>query len=131
MTKQFETKATLSSRRSPGISRAIGGCMGAAYDARKDHVTGLTRVAAFEFALARYTAVRLRSNTFCPAIIATSMAEGAVRGNKGPSAQLKAIYPTGPFGQAEKVAAVTLWLSSPEASFVTGHAQPVDGGRLI
>ena len=47
------------------------------------------------------------------------------------SAQLKARHPMGRFGQPEEVAAVALWLCSAGASYVTGHAHPVDGGRLI
>ena len=37
----------------------------------------------------------------------------------------------GRFGQPEEVAAATLWLCSAGASFVTGHAHLIDGGRLI
>ena len=131
MTKQFEAKVALVSGRNPGISRAIGDCIAAAYDASKDGVIDLTRVAAFKYAAAKYTAARLRSNTVHPAIIETPMAEAAVRANEGPSAQLKTMHPIGPLGQAEEEATVSLWLSSPGASFVTGHAPAVDGGRLI
>ncbi len=34
-------------------------------------------------------------------------------------------------GKPEEVAAATLWLCSDDASFVTGHAQAVDGGFVI
>jgi NAD(P)-dependent dehydrogenase (short-subunit alcohol dehydrogenase family) len=34
------------------------------------------------------------------------------------------------FGQPEEVAAGVLYLLSDDASYVTGHALPVDGGRL-
>jgi hypothetical protein len=34
-------------------------------------------------------------------------------------------------GQPEEEATVLPWPGSPGASLVTGHAQPVDGGRLI
>jgi NAD(P)-dependent dehydrogenase (short-subunit alcohol dehydrogenase family) len=33
-------------------------------------------------------------------------------------------------GQPEEVAEVILWLCSPQASFITGHATPVDGGAF-
>ena len=103
MTKQFETKVVLLSGRNPGISRAFGDCIGAAYDASKHGVIGPVRAAAFKYAAAKYTTARLRINADHPAIIETAMEEDTV----------------------------SLWLGSPGTSFVTGHAHPVDGGRLI
>jgi NAD(P)-dependent dehydrogenase (short-subunit alcohol dehydrogenase family) len=131
MTKQFEAKVALVSGRNPGFSRAIGDCIAAAYDASKDGVIGLARVAAIKYAAAKYTATGLRSNAVRPAIIETPMAEDSVHGNQGLSAQLMAIHPIAPFGQAEEVTAVTLRLSSAGAAFVTGHAAAVNGSRLI
>jgi NAD(P)-dependent dehydrogenase (short-subunit alcohol dehydrogenase family) len=131
MTKQFEAKVALVSARNPGFSPATGDCIGAAYDASKDGVIGLARVAAFKYAAAKYTAAGLLSNAVRPANIETPMAEDAVHGNQGLSAQLMAMHPTGPFGQDEKVAAVTLLPRSPGTAFVTGHAAAVNGSPLI
>jgi NAD(P)-dependent dehydrogenase (short-subunit alcohol dehydrogenase family) len=39
-------------------------------------------------------------------------------------------HPIGRIGAAEEVAAVVVWLSSPEASFITGTDIAVDGGYL-
>jgi NAD(P)-dependent dehydrogenase (short-subunit alcohol dehydrogenase family) len=36
--------------------------------------------------------------------------------------------PTGRLGRPEEIAAAVLWLCSPGASFVIGHALAVDGG---
>jgi NAD(P)-dependent dehydrogenase (short-subunit alcohol dehydrogenase family) len=41
-----------------------------------------------------------------------------------------AVHPIGRFGSPEEVTGAVLWLCSDSASFVTGHALPVDGGFL-
>jgi NAD(P)-dependent dehydrogenase (short-subunit alcohol dehydrogenase family) len=47
------------------------------------------------------------------------------------TAQVTAMHPMGRVGRPEEVASTVLWLCSEDASFVTGHAHPVDGGFLI
>ena len=108
------------------VAGLIGGRIGAAYYASKHGVIGLTKAAAIE-----YASQGLRINAVCPAIIETPMVEKDILLNEARSEQAKAMHPMGRFGQPEEVAAVTLWLCSEGASFVTGHAHPVDGGRLI
>jgi NAD(P)-dependent dehydrogenase (short-subunit alcohol dehydrogenase family) len=39
-------------------------------------------------------------------------------------------YPIGRFGTAEEIAEAVVWLCSDAASFITGHALPLDGGFL-
>jgi hypothetical protein len=38
--------------------------------------------------------------------------------------------PIGRFGEPEEIAAAVVWLCSPAASFMVGHAMAVDGGLL-
>jgi hypothetical protein len=38
--------------------------------------------------------------------------------------------PIGRFGEPEEIAAAVIWLCSPAASFMLGHAMTVDGGLL-
>jgi NAD(P)-dependent dehydrogenase (short-subunit alcohol dehydrogenase family) len=92
------------------------------YSASKAAVVGLTKSAALEFALKG-----VRINAICPAIIETDMTE-QIRGDEQTRAYLLSRHPVGRFGQSEEVAASVLYLCSPEASFITGVALPLDGG---
>ena len=92
------------------------------YSASKAAVVGLTKSAALEFA-----PKGVRINAICPAIIETDMTE-QIRGDEQSRAYLLSRHPVGRFGQSEEVAASVLYLCSPEASFITGIALPLDGG---
>ncbi len=102
-----------------------GGRTGIAYYASKHGVVGMTKAAAYE-----YAREGLRINAVCPAVIETPMIEGELYDEER-LAKLKAIHPVGRFGQPEEVASAVLWLCSDGASFMTGHALPVDGGLMI
>jgi NAD(P)-dependent dehydrogenase (short-subunit alcohol dehydrogenase family) len=108
------------------VAGLIGGRMGVAYYASKHGVVGATKAAALEYATRG-----LRINAVCPAVIETPMVARAFSANEEVTERYKAMHPVGRFGQPEEVASATLWLCSEGASFVTGHALPVDGGRLI
>lgn len=100
-----------------------------AYSATKGAVVLMTRSLA-----AGHVAKGIRANTVCPGPIETPMlrdsfAQGgeaaAVREN-----HTRARNPMGRFGTPAEVAAAVLFLLSDEASYLTGVALPVDGGRL-
>ena len=102
-----------------------GGRVGAAYYASKHGVIGLTKAAAIE-----YAAQGVRINAVCPAVIKTAMTDPIFH-DKDMTAMATAMHPMGRVGRPEEVASTVLWLCSEDASFVTGHAHPVDGGFLI
>jgi NAD(P)-dependent dehydrogenase (short-subunit alcohol dehydrogenase family) len=95
------------------------------YSASKAAVVGLTKSAALEFA-----PKGVRINAICPAIIETDMTE-QIRGDEQSRAYLLSRHPVGRFGQSEEVAGAVLYLCSPEASFITGVALPLDGGFAV
>jgi len=94
-----------------------------AYTASKHGVSGLTKVAALEFAKSG-----IRVNAVCPGVIRTPMIERFTGGDPQVEAQFTAGEPIGRLGEPEEIATAVVWLCSDEASFVTGSAIPVDGG---
>ncbi len=98
----------------------------AAYTAAKHGVIGLTKTAAIEVA-----SRGIRVNAVCPGATMTPMMEEALaRRQVDPAEHAALLNLFGRFAQPEEIAAATLWLCSPAASFVTGHALSVDGGYL-
>jgi NAD(P)-dependent dehydrogenase (short-subunit alcohol dehydrogenase family) len=101
----------------------------AAYSAAKAGAVGLTRALAIELA-----ADGVRVNAVCPGTLTTPMTEehlSDVADRDAGLAGLIAKHPLGRLGTAEEVARVAVFLGSDEASFVTGVAVPVDGGRHV
>jgi NAD(P)-dependent dehydrogenase (short-subunit alcohol dehydrogenase family) len=94
-----------------------------AYVASKHGIIGLTKTAALECAK-----LGIRVNAVCPGAIKTAMIDRITGNAKEVEEQFAAMEPIGRLGQPEEVANAVLWLCSDEASFVTGHAMPVDGG---
>src|SRR5690606_24951950 len=94
------------------------------YSASKHAVLGLTRSAAVG-----YGKQGVRINAVCPGVIDTDMFRRAVAGDPRKAASAVAIHPVGRIGMVEEVAAAVLYLCSEAASFTTGVALPVDGGK--
>jgi NAD(P)-dependent dehydrogenase (short-subunit alcohol dehydrogenase family) len=109
---------------------SIGGLTGtaglAAYIASKHGVIGLTRSAALE-----YVTRGIRVNAVCPGMINTPMAQMLTGGDAKVLAEMVKDAPIGRFGEPEEIAAAVLWLCSPGASYVVGHALLVDGGYTV
>ena len=98
----------------------------AAYIACKHAVIGLTRTAALD-----YAAKGIRINAVCPGVILTPMAEDLIRRNPDLEEKFVRDIPAGRLGRPEGIADAVIWLCSPGASFMAGHALLVDGGFTI
>jgi NAD(P)-dependent dehydrogenase (short-subunit alcohol dehydrogenase family) len=94
-----------------------------AYSAAKHGVIGLVKSCAPAFA-----ARGARINAICPGAVATPMIGGADAGIV-PPAKLGRV-PLRGMGSAQHVAELALWLASPAAGYVNGHAHIVDAGLL-
>jgi NAD(P)-dependent dehydrogenase (short-subunit alcohol dehydrogenase family) len=109
---------------------SLGGIVGlpgrAAYHAGKHGVLGLTKSAALE-----YASRGIRINAVCPGIIDTPMVSGMLVSQAEAMKELMKEVPIRRLGRAEEVASAVLWLCSPGASFVIGHALVVDGGYTV
>jgi NAD(P)-dependent dehydrogenase (short-subunit alcohol dehydrogenase family) len=52
-------------------------------------------------------------------------------GNEEAYAEMEKNFPIGRAGRPEEIASAVLWLCSPGASYVVGHALTVDGGMTV
>jgi NAD(P)-dependent dehydrogenase (short-subunit alcohol dehydrogenase family) len=111
------------------IAGLIGSPQIAVYSASKHAVIGLTRSASWEC-----TGTAVRVNCVCPGMIDSRMLsaiiEGRTTGN-APMPQEKIVerIPARRLGHASEVASIVAFLASDEASYVSGSAYTVDGGR--
>lgn len=96
-----------------------------AYVASKHAVVGLTKTAALE-----YAKQNIRINAVCPVFTRTALVENMFSIDASLEDKLQKTNPLQRFSTIEEVAHAILWLASPEASFITGQAMPVDGGML-
>ncbi|MFC6067733.1 SDR family NAD(P)-dependent oxidoreductase [Streptomyces ochraceiscleroticus] len=104
-----------------------------AYAASKHAVLGLTRVAALELAPRN-----IRVNAVCPGAVDTPMTNPAaldpaadpVASQQAVDALYRKLVPMGRAGRPEEVAALALFLSCADSSYITGQPFVVDGGWL-
>lgn len=96
------------------------------YIASKHGVVGLTRTAALE-----YIKHGIRVNAVNPGLIDTQIARDVVSGDEQAYAEIAKHVPIARAGKPEEIASAVLWLCSPGASYVVGHALTVDGGMTV
>ena len=96
------------------------------YIASKHGVVGLTRTAALE-----YIQHGIRVNAVNPGLIDTQIARDVVAGNEEAYNEIAKHVPIRRAGRPEEIASAVLWLCSPGASYVVGHALTVDGGMTV
>ncbi len=102
---------------------AVPGNIG--YCASKWAVVGMTKTAAVE-----YVRYGVRVHAVCPVFTDTPMVHHSIMtGEDGGERLIKAI-PMRRLAEVREVVAAILFLCSDGASFMTGHALPVDGGML-
>jgi NAD(P)-dependent dehydrogenase (short-subunit alcohol dehydrogenase family) len=111
------------------IAGLIGSPEIAVYSASKHAVIGLTKSAALEC-----SSTGVRVNCVCPGLIDSRMLSAIIEGrNPGnapvPNDRIVERIPARRLGHAAEVASVVAFLASDEASYVSGSAYTVDGGR--
>ncbi len=106
----------------------VAGMDVAPYCAAKGAVVLLTKAMALDHAKDN-----IRVNCICPGSVDTPMLRGemeALGGVEKAMVAYKRKHPMGRIAQPEEIAKAALFLASDEASFITGVALPVDGGRM-
>jgi len=94
-----------------------------AYCASKAGVIGLSRSIAVD-----YASRGIRSNCVCPGVVDTAMTKEQFAGHEEFRDLVERAHPLGRFADPAEIAAATVFLASPESSFVTGTELVVDGG---
>ncbi|AZM57702.1 short-chain dehydrogenase [Streptomyces sp. WAC 01529] len=104
-----------------------------AYAATKHAILGLTRVAALELA-----AKNIRVNAVCPGAVDTPMTNPAQldpaadpeAAKEAVAGLYKKLVPLGRIGTAREIAALALFLTGDDSTYITGQPFVIDGGWL-
>ena len=105
------------------ICGLLGTAQMSGYSAAKAAILNFSRAAAAEGA-----AQGIRVNVVIPAVVETPATAGMLS-DAASRQNTEKLIPMGRVGQPEELANAILFLASDEASYVTGAALPVDGGR--
>lgn len=103
------------------VHGTVAAPMSCAYTTTKHAVVGLTKNIAAEYGLKN-----IRCNAVGPGYIMTPLLENNL--SKEMMEALKGKHVLGRLGESEEVASLVLYLSSDDASFITGSYMLVDGG---
>jgi NAD(P)-dependent dehydrogenase (short-subunit alcohol dehydrogenase family) len=126
---QMLTQPLVEGRRGSVVTLASiegleGTAGGSAYSASKGGVVILTKNMAID-----YAGSGIRVNALCPGFIVTPMTDAVFGpGMEEAKADIVSEHKLGRMGEPEEIAAAAAFLLSDDASFITGHALPVDGG---
>ena len=95
------------------------------YSAAKHAVIGLTKSTALD-----YATKNIRVNAVCPGPIRTQMLERVFEENPKFADAMIAAQPVKRLGEPSEIGDAAVYLCSDAASYITGHALPVDGGYM-
>jgi 3-oxoacyl-[acyl-carrier protein] reductase len=108
------------------IAGQVAGGGGAAYTTAKHGLVGWMRQLALDYAR---TGVHI--NALAPGAIETPMNAADFAGDGAMAKQVAAETPLGRWASAAEVAAVSLFMTSPQAAYIQGQVFKVDGGWTI
>jgi NAD(P)-dependent dehydrogenase (short-subunit alcohol dehydrogenase family) len=94
-----------------------------AYSSAEHGIIGLTKMAALEHAESG-----IRVNTVCPGPVRTPFVEELCKRDPAREAWYISTVPMRRMAMPAEIAEAIVWLCSDGASYITGHALPVDGG---
>jgi NAD(P)-dependent dehydrogenase (short-subunit alcohol dehydrogenase family) len=124
--RQMERQGTGAIVNNASVGALTGNPGIGSYIASKHGVVGLTRTAALE-----YIKYGIRVNAVNPGLINTQIARDVVSGDEQAYAEIAKNVPIARAGRPEEIASAVLWLCSPGAGYVVGHALTVDGGMTV